>query len=64
MGKEYVSEILSIENSDEDKITIYENNSGYWNTSKEKKPRSLESVVLKKELIDSVLSDVNDFIES
>jgi hypothetical protein len=39
-----------IEDEDEntDKICIYENNGGYWDLSKEKKPRSMESVIFRK----------------
>lgn len=33
---------------DKGTITIYENNNGYWNVSKQKKPRKLESVILKQ----------------
>ena len=49
---------------DKGTITIYENNNGYWNVSKQKKPRKLESVILKQQLIQSVLDDVQEFIES
>ena len=52
------------ETVDEDKITIYENNNGHWYVSKEKKPRKMESVIFRKEFINSVLEDINDFIES
>lgn len=61
---EYVKEILEDAEDGKDTITIYENNNGYWNTSKEKKPRALESVILKEDLIQSVLDDVQDFIDS
>lgn len=45
-------------------ITIYENNGGHWNTTKTKKARKLESVVFEKEFIDSILSDIEEFISS
>lgn len=62
--KNYVSEILIDADDEKETITIYENNQGYWNVSKEKKPRKLESVILRQDLIQSVLDDVYDFIES
>jgi hypothetical protein len=46
--REYVSHILEDVEDDTGKITIYENNNGYWNVSKEKKPRKIESVILKE----------------
>lgn len=45
-------------------MTVYENNGGHWNVSKEKRPRKMESVVFKQEFINSVLSDIQDFISS
>lgn len=48
--KEFVEYMFSKLDKDEDKdekITIYENNGGYWNISKEKKPRTMESVIFK-----------------
>ena len=48
--KEFVEYVFSKLDKDEDKdekITIYENNGGYWNISKEKKPRTMESVIFK-----------------
>jgi SpoVK/Ycf46/Vps4 family AAA+-type ATPase len=44
---EFVNYIFSLGNTEVDasNIVIYENNGGYWNKSKEKKPRKLESVV-------------------
>lgn len=43
---------------------VYENNNGNWMVSKEKKPRKMESVIFKQDFIQSVLDDVNDFIDS
>ncbi len=37
----YVREILEDADDGKDTITIYENNNGYWNVTKEKKPRSI-----------------------
>lgn len=45
-------------------ITIYENNGGHWNTTKTKKARKLESVVFEKEFVDSILTDIEEFISS
>lgn len=56
--------LVGIEEADPETITIYENNNGYWNVSKQKKPRKMESVIFKQDFIDSVLEDVKDFIDS
>ena len=61
---EFVFQKLEGEVKTEEMITIYENNGGYWNVSKEKKPRTLESVIFKPEFIQSVIDDINDFIDS
>lgn len=51
--KDFFSKTVG-KNEDEnpETITIYENNSGYWNTSKEKKPRAMESVIFRQSFID------------
>ena len=51
--KEFVNYVFNLGNEEsvDDHITIYENNQGYWNISKEKKPRKLESVIFKPEFI-------------
>lgn len=59
---DYINDMLIDAEFDKGTITIYENNNGYWNVSKEKKPRKMESVILKQELIESVLKDVYEFI--
>lgn len=43
---------------------IYENNGGYWNKSKEKKPRKLESVVFEKNFVDEIIGDIQEFVDS
>ena len=50
----FVSFIFSHANVEENlnNIVIYENNGGYWNKSKEKKPRKLESVVFQRQFVD------------
>lgn len=55
---------LGEEHENNSMITIYENNGGHWNTTKTKKARKLESVVFEKEFIDSILSDIEEFISS
>lgn len=50
--------------SNPEEITIYENNNGYWNVSKQKRPRKLESVIFKQDFVDSVIGDIQEFIES
>lgn len=47
--KEFVNYIFDLGNEeiDEENIIIYENNNGYWNVSKEKRPRKIESVIFK-----------------
>jgi chaperone BCS1 len=64
--KEFVNYIFELGNEEvnEENIIIYENNNGYWNVSKEKKPRKIESVIFKPEFIKSVLEDIEDFILS
>jgi len=41
--KEFVNYIFDLGNEevDEENIIIYENNNGYWNVSKEKRPRKI-----------------------
>ena len=39
------------QNENEGKIIIYENSEGYWNETKVKKPRKMESVIFKEDFI-------------
>ena len=47
-----------------DTITIYENNGAHWRVSKEKKPRSMESVIFREGFIKEIMADIQEFIES
>ena len=61
---EMVFKKLEGEVVDEDMITVYENNGGQWSISKEKRVRKIESVIFKQDFINTVLSDIKDFISS
>ena len=56
---EFVKSVYAMANSEEaDNLVVYENNGGYWNKSKEKKPRKLESVVFEKKFVDGIIEDI------
>lgn len=64
--QEFTRHIFSLAEKleEESKITIYENNSNYWNTVKTKKKRALDSVFLHEKLAEDILVDVREFIDS
>lgn len=64
--KEFTQHIFSLAEKLEDAnmITIYENNSNYWNTVKTKKKRALNSVFLHEKFVEDILEDVQEFIDS